>query len=175
MKKRKVNRRRKKYSRSDVRILTLLSLIEGAVLQAKLCADPLTFNRVQYVQQHCQIATNSWHVLGSEAATIKKVMVVLTAVGEKLDVIWWLKANPKMNVPGMIYVSMQLLDDLMLTVKQPRRLRKLQNIFDALTLLIDYIDPEGAMTLTQDRAKEVVEAVYSGLEEELKCSTLLKA
>jgi len=143
MNKRKVSRKRKKYSRSDVRTLTILSLIEGAVIQAKTSADPLTFNRVEYVQNHCQTATNSWYIKGTEVDTIKKVVLNLDAIGEKLNGIWWLKANPKMNTPGMIYISMQLLDDLMLIIKQPKKLRKLQNIFDALTILIDYIDPEG--------------------------------
>jgi hypothetical protein len=160
MKKRKINRKRKKYTKNDVRTLAILSLIEGAVLQAKMSADPLTFNRVEYARQHCQIATNNWYIHGSEAATIKRVLAALAAIGKKLDSLWWLKANAKMNVPGMIYISMQLLDDLEASVKQAKRRRMLQNILDALTVLVDHIDPEGAMILTQDRAKEVVDLIY---------------
>lgn len=172
MNKRKV-KRKKKYSRSDVRTLTLLAIIEGAVLQAKMSADPLIYNRVEYAQKHCQIAVNSWYVKGSELETIKKVKVHLDAIEVNLNGIWWLKAKPEMNTPGMIYIGMQLLDDLMLIVKQPKRNIKLQNIHDALTVLIDQIDPEGEMHLTQDRAKEVVDAVYNVIGEK-ECLTSLK-
>jgi len=148
-------------SRADIRVLTLLSLIEGAVLQASVNADPMMFNKIQYVKQHCQTATNTWKVMGEEVDTIREVLIRLKSIQEEFEKIWWLKANPEMNVPGMIYISMQLLDDLMSLVKQPVKSRALQNIFDGLTLLVDKLDPEGAMTLTQERATEVTTAIYS--------------
>ena len=166
MKKRKISRKRKKFSRKDVRVLTILSIIEGAVIQAGQSANPLLFNRVSYAQQHCKIATNSWVIVGQEGPTINQVQKKLRATGEKLNEVWWLKVKPEMNTPGMLYISMQLLDDLMRQVKLLKKSKKLENIFDALEILLEELDPEGEMKLTQDRAKEVVDIIYSVVGED---------
>jgi len=154
-----------KPSRSAVRVLTILSLIEGAVIQAGRQADPLNFNRVQYVQQCCQTAVNGWVVVGDESPAVKAVMVQLKKISAGLDGLWWLKGKPDMTLPGMLYVSLQLVDDLLSIITHEKRRLWLQDIIDGLTILIDKIDPEGVMFLTQERASEIVNVIYTAVGE----------
>lgn len=148
-------------SRSTIRVLTVLSFITGAVeIASNQCADPLSFNRVQYVKKHCEIAVNRWAAIGDPEDAVLKFVPVFNRINENLNNIEWLKIKEEMNYPGMCYVAMQLLDDLMLLITDKSRSILLQNIYDSLTGLLLFIDPEGEMYLTQDRAQEIVTAIY---------------
>jgi tryptophan 2,3-dioxygenase len=70
-----------------------------------------------------------------------------------------------MTLPGMLYVSLQLVDDLLSIITHEKRRLWLQDIIDGLTILIDKIDPEGVMFLTQERASEIVNVIYTAVGE----------
>jgi len=145
---------------SEVRVLTLLSLIEGAIIVAGKTASPVTCNRILSTQRHCKAAVDGWPLVGDERKTALAVVENLKQIADGLNNIWWLKAKPDMNIPGMLYISLQLLDDLMLLITNHNKRIWLGNIYGALATLLDKIDPEGKMFLTQERASEVVRAIY---------------
>lgn len=151
----------RKPSRAAVRVLTILAYIEGAISIVETeHTNPLLKNRVEYTRLTCSVASAEWQVVGDNSELSEALGKTLMKITEELDKIWWLKINTNMNYPGMCYIAMQLLDDLMQLVTDQQRSLWLQNIFDALTILIDYVDPEGEMILTQDRAQEVTKAIY---------------
>lgn len=152
----------RKPSKSAVRVLTILAYIEGAVSIVETeHTNPLLKNRVEYTRMACSVASHEWEVIGDSPELIEALRVNLVKITGELNKIWWLTINTNMNYPGMCYIAMQLLDDLMALITDPRRSLWLQNIYDALTILIDHVDPEGEMILTQDRAQEVTKAIYS--------------
>jgi len=149
-------------SRAAVRVLTILAYIEGAVSIVETeHTSPLLKNRVAYARLACTVASREWEVIGDTPELVEELRVNLVKITGELNKIWWLTINTNMNYPGMCYIAMQLLDDLMALITDPRRSLWLQNIYDALTILIDHVDPEGEMILTQDRAQEVTKAIYS--------------
>ena len=149
-------------SRAAVRVLTILAYIEGAISIVETeHTSPLLKARVEYTRLACSVASKNWKIIGDTPELIAELQSNFVGITKELDKIWWLKINTNMNYPGMCYIAMQLLDDLMELVTDPRRSLWLQNIYDALSILIDHVDPEGEMILTQDRAQEVTKAIYS--------------
>lgn len=148
-------------SRVAVRVFTILTYIEGAVTIATRKADPLSKPAAEYVLEKCKIAKNSWKGAGDWDNVLTTSVLHMYDIYGKLKQIWWLEPSPEMNYPGMCYISMQLVDDLMTLINNPQRKGWLQDIFEGLTVLIDRMDPQGEMFLTQDRAQEVVNAIYS--------------
>lgn len=151
----------KKAGRADVRALTVLCFIEGAVSLIKLNhVDPVIYNKVEYVEYHCKTATTGWPINQDSKATHTACAFNMARIKGRLDNIWWLKVKEEMNYPGLAYVALQLLDDLMTLVKNKEKSLMLQNIYDGLEVLTEYADPEGKMYLTQDRAQEIVGSIY---------------
>lgn len=151
----------RKPSKAAVRVLTILAYIEGTItLVESEHGDPIIDSRITYTRQQCSIATDAWEVIGDRKELGHALAKVMLGVNDKLKQIWWLDAKPNMNYPGLCYISMHLLDDLMPLIKSQGKTLMLQNIYDALTLLIDYVDPEGEMFLTQERADTITNCIY---------------
>lgn len=150
-----------KASRSGVRVLTILAFIEGAITVVKdKHADPLVMGTVSHTKNMCMEAMNNWPIMGDNEAVTAKCYLKIQEIKEGLDKIWWLKVKPEMNYPGMCYLAIQLLDDLMRFIKDNKKLLLLQDIYDGLETLTDHVDPDGKMYLTQDRAQEIVSVIY---------------
>lgn len=152
----------RKASRATLRVLSILAFIEGCVTTvATNHTEPLIQKRVHYARQACTQLTNKWPTIGDPEDIIIQTRKNFAAIATNLNNIWWLKIKEDMNYPGLCYVAQQLLDDLMRLIRDKEKLEMLQEAYDGLTVLLDFVDPEGVMFLTQDRAQEIVNAVYS--------------
>lgn len=147
--------------------MVILAAIEGAVtMVGRHHADPLIANKVEAARLACSHATRNWPIFQDGMVLREEASKQLMEIHGKMDAIWWLRAKPTMNYPGMCYLAIEMAIDLMQLIANPQRQGWLEDIVDKIKVLVDYVDPDGEMLLTQDRALEIKRAIYSVVGEE---------